>query len=396
MSGAPSRLRNVLGHLLTRTTPQPPHHHQLTPTFFLERAAAIEPDAEAIYHVTANGKTLRRSYIEFADRARGFAYYLRKKGYKRVGLLAPNTPAFLESVYGIAAAGAVLVPVNIRLKPEDINYIFEFAEVDSIIVDAEYADLVESFRKKFPSLPVIVDLDTDATEGALCGPFDEAVLEGLNHDRATGAHGWSALQSQTVASEEEMIAIPFTSGTTSRPKGVVYTHRGAYLATLANVIESGLNIPNGRCKYLWTLPMYVITLQPLLLTITLPYPTKLTPTQVPCRRMDLPLGRLLRPRNPLLPTQDRLPPDLEAPQRRRNHPLQRRPHSQHPPLRSQRSRAPAHPRQGNRRRQPAHRPSLRTNDRPQLAPRACLRVDRDVRPHYTRVCPPLVGQSPCA
>ena len=96
-----------MGHLLNRAAPQPPHHHHLTPTFFLERAAAIEPDAEAIYHVTANGQTLRRSYIEFADRARGFAYYLRKKGYKRVALLAPNTPAFLESVYGIAAAGAV-------------------------------------------------------------------------------------------------------------------------------------------------------------------------------------------------------------------------------------------------------------------------------------------------
>jgi len=59
-----------------------------------------------------------------------------------------------------------------------------------------------------------------------------------------------------------MIAIPFTSGTTSRPKGVVYTHRGAYLAALANVIESGLNFHDGRCKYLWTLPMWVIPASP--------------------------------------------------------------------------------------------------------------------------------------
>lgn len=54
-----------------------------------------------------------------------------------------------------------------------------------------------------------------------------------------------------------MIAIPFTSGTTSKPKGVVYTHRGAYLAALGNVMESGLNYHTGRCRYLWTLPMYV-------------------------------------------------------------------------------------------------------------------------------------------
>ncbi|KAK4216649.1 acetate/butyrate--CoA ligase AAE7, peroxisomal [Rhypophila decipiens] len=256
MSGASSRLRNVLGHLLSRGDAHQPHRHHLTPTIFLERAASIEPEAEAIYHVTANGKVLRRSYMEFADRARGFAYYLRKKGYKRVGLLAPNTPAFLESVFGISAAGAVLVPVNIRLKPEDINYIFEFAEVDSIIVDAEYAYLIDAFRKLYPQIPIIVDVDTDATEGALSGPFDDAVLEGLNHDRATGNHGWAGLQSQTSVNEEDMISIPFTSGTTSRPKGVVYTHRGAYLATLANVVESGLNLPSGRCKYLWTLPMF--------------------------------------------------------------------------------------------------------------------------------------------
>ena len=67
-----------------------------TPTFFLPRAAEIEPDAEAIYHVCANGKVLRRTYIEFADRARGLAYFLKKHQLARVGILAPNTPAFLE------------------------------------------------------------------------------------------------------------------------------------------------------------------------------------------------------------------------------------------------------------------------------------------------------------
>lgn len=91
----------------------------------------------------------------------------------------------------------------------------------------------------------------------MCGPYNEAVLEGLDHDRETGAKGWADLVSQRVANEDDMIAIPFTSGTTSKPKGVVYTHRGAYLAALANVVESGLNLPDGgRCQYLWTLPMF--------------------------------------------------------------------------------------------------------------------------------------------
>jgi acyl-CoA synthetase (AMP-forming)/AMP-acid ligase II len=65
--------------------------------------------APAIYHVTANKKVLRRSYREFADRARGLAYYLKRHDYKRVGILCPNTPAFLESIFGISAAGAVSV-----------------------------------------------------------------------------------------------------------------------------------------------------------------------------------------------------------------------------------------------------------------------------------------------
>lgn len=90
--------------------------------------------------------------------------------------------------------------------------------------------------------------------GELRGPFDNAVLEGLQYDAAHGARGWAGLHAQ-CEDEDATIAIPFTSGTTSRPKGVVYTHRGAYLASLANVIESGLNYHTGRCRYLWTLPM---------------------------------------------------------------------------------------------------------------------------------------------
>ena len=228
--------------------------HQLSPTVFLPRAAAIEPEACAIYHVTADKKVLRRSYQEAADRARGLAYYLLKHGYKRVGVLAPNTPAFLESIYGIGAAGAVNVAINYRLKEEDIEYIFDHAEVDSIIVDAEFEGLLASFRKSHPGVAVIVDTDTEATEGEGCGPFDRAVLEGLAVDEQTGGHGWDALETECV-NEEGMIALSYTSGTTAKPKGVVYTHRGAYLATMGNIVESSLNVHNSkadRCHYLWS------------------------------------------------------------------------------------------------------------------------------------------------
>ncbi|KNB16576.1 hypothetical protein FOXG_14403 [Fusarium oxysporum f. sp. lycopersici 4287] len=257
MSGPPSRIRSIVGHLRPQTQcqPQPPPHiHHLSPTFFLERAAAVESNADAIFHITTNGVAVRRSYQSFADRARGLAYYFKKYNLTPIGILAPNTPAFLEPVYGIVAGGGVIVPANYRLQEDDIAYIFEFAEVDCIIVDKEFENLLGAFTRKHPQVPLIVDLasrDTDATDGPTCEPFNQAILEGLAYDTEQGSYAWATLQSNT---EDGMLAIPFTSGTTSRPKGVVYTHRGAYLAAVGNIIESGLN--HGRYRYLWTLPMF--------------------------------------------------------------------------------------------------------------------------------------------
>ncbi|KAF2719418.1 acetyl-CoA synthetase-like protein [Polychaeton citri CBS 116435] len=242
--------------------PDPPHTgyqhrhhiHQLSPTAFLPRAAAIEPDACAVYHTTSNGKVLRRTYRETADRARGLAYYIRKHGYKRTGILSTNTPAFLEAIFGIGAAGGVNVAINYRLKKDDIEYIFGHADVDSIIVDDEVKHLLEGFVQSHPEVKIIVDLDTDVDEG----PYDEAVLEGLRHDEDNGSQGWGGLQME-VADEEGLIALAYTSGTTARPKGVEYTHRSSYIASIGNVIESGLNTHNSkaqRCHYLWTLPMF--------------------------------------------------------------------------------------------------------------------------------------------
>ncbi|RAL00719.1 putative AMP-binding domain protein [Aspergillus ibericus CBS 121593] len=266
MSSAKNRLSGLLGHLLPSSDGQggakaasvqsQVNFHTLSPAYFLQRAAAIEPDAEAIYHVTANNQVLRRTYIEFADRARGLAYFLKKRGFKKVGILCPNTPAFLESIFGIGAAGGVNVAVNYRLKEDDIAYIFTHSDAEVIIVDQEYLPLLRVYREAKPETPIIVDTDTDATEGQLSGPFDEAVLEGLKYDAATGGKGWDGLEAQASGSEDDVVALAYTSGTTSRPKGVEYTNRGCYLAALGNVVESALNVFNGRCRYLWILPMF--------------------------------------------------------------------------------------------------------------------------------------------
>ena len=141
------------------------------------------------------------------------------------------------------------------MKPEDIQYIFTHGDVDAVIVDATFVSLLDSYQKANPDVPLIVDTDNDATEGELSGPFDEAILTGLKYDIETGNKGWEGLAMQAVE-EEGVIALAYTSGTTAKPKGVEYTHRGAYLAAMSNIIESGLNHHAGRCRFLWALPMF--------------------------------------------------------------------------------------------------------------------------------------------
>lgn len=85
--------------------------------------------------------------------------------------------------------------------------------MDVIIVDAEFVHLLDDYKKDHPNVPFIIDTDTDATEGQLSGPFDDAVLEGLNFDKENGNRGWAGLKAQ-CDDENDTIAIPFTSGTT--------------------------------------------------------------------------------------------------------------------------------------------------------------------------------------
>ncbi|EPQ64697.1 Bgt-1142 [Blumeria graminis f. sp. tritici] len=248
-----NRISSILSQLPSQRLP---HIHSLSPTSFLSRAAAIEPHALAIYHTTADGIKVRRTYLEFANRSRGLAHFFLKHGLQRVGILAPNTPAFLETIFAIGAAGGVHVGVNYRLNQEDISYMFSFAEVDCIIVDAEYLSLLDVFKQNHPHVRLIVDTDTNQVSKGDVGPFNNAISEGLEWDAQAGNKLRDGADAHNF-DEDTCIAVPFTSGTTAKPKGVVYTHRGAYLAAVANVIESGLSFEDGkRCGYLWTLPMF--------------------------------------------------------------------------------------------------------------------------------------------
>lgn len=141
--------------------------------------------------------------------------------------------------------------INYRLKPDDLTYIFDHSDVEVILVDAEFEHLLNDFRASHPAIPFIVDTDTDQD----FGEYNDAIAAGLIYDLERGSAGWAGLEVQTE-DEESVIALAYTSGTTAKPKGVEFTHRGCYLAALGNVIESGLNFHEGRCGYLWTLPMF--------------------------------------------------------------------------------------------------------------------------------------------
>lgn len=212
--------------------------------------------------------------------------------------------------------------VNYRLKKDDISYIFQHSDCDVIIVDAEFEPLLSAYREACPSTPIIIDTDTDAIEGELCGPFNKAVLEGLEYDKQTGGKGWAGLEAQ-APNEDDVFALAFTSGTTARPKGVEYTHRNAYLAALGNVVESGLCFHNGRCKYLWTLPMFHACGGLPLLKPTFNVRSKWI------HRLDVPMGSHRCTRYALLSPENRLPRDLEALEARGDHTFQRSAHCKH-------------------------------------------------------------------
>ena len=147
--------------------------------------------------------------------------------------------------------------VNYRLKPDDIAYILDHAGVEAVLVDAALAPLLDAYRAAHASVPVVVDADNDPATGDPAGAYEDAVREGQRFDAAQGARGWAGLAT-APADETDVIALAYTSGTTARPKGVELTHRGAYLAALANVVEAGLNAApaGGAARYLWTLPMF--------------------------------------------------------------------------------------------------------------------------------------------
>lgn len=224
---------------------QPTHYHDLNPTYFLQRAALIEPNARAIVHKARNGRIESFTYQQMERRVAALANFFQKHQLKRVAILGPNTPAHLETMFAGVASGGIIMGLNYRLKKREIEYMLDLGQADVVIVDEEFAHLVDANRRT-----VIVDKDA-AGEDPSC-QYQMALDWGKRNDLESfvyAEHG-----------EDDLLGLFFTSGTTGNPKAVEYSHRGVYLAALSNVIESGMNSQDifgaNRCRYLWTLPMF--------------------------------------------------------------------------------------------------------------------------------------------
>ena len=211
----------------------------LTPVEFLTRSAFVYPDKTAVVH----GEK-RYTYKEFAERVYRLANALKKKGVgkgDKVAFVCPNTPPMLEAHYAVPMIGAALVSVNIRLAPGEVSYIVDHSDAKLVVVDSEFAPLV------LPS-----ELSKVENFVTVCDVNDTIIHDGMEYEEflATGSPEAPVME---IDSEDQLLAINYTSGTTGRPKGVMYHHRGAYLNAIGEVLESGLT---STSVYLWTLPMF--------------------------------------------------------------------------------------------------------------------------------------------
>jgi fatty-acyl-CoA synthase len=156
----------------------------------------------------------------------------------RVAYIAPNTHAQLESFYAVPQIGAVLVPINYRLAPAELAYLIQHSGSRVVCADSEYLDAVDSIRSQMPEAEHFITLD-GGRDGWL--NYEQAILAA------------PASFDQPRIDENDLLTINYTSGTTSRPKGVMITHRNAYMNVVGTLIHVHMTPAD---RYLWTLPMF--------------------------------------------------------------------------------------------------------------------------------------------
>ena len=208
----------------------------LTPMEFARRARRLYGDKEAV----VDGDK-RFTYKEFLERCDRWSSALQGLGVgqgDRVAYIAPNTHSHLEAYYAVPQMGAVLVPINYRLLPEDFEYIINHCGAKVVCAHSDYLDAVDGIRDQLAQVEHFV-----ALEGEGEGWLDyESTLAAASPDYA-----------QVEIEETDLLTINYTSGTTARPKGVMITHRNAYMNIMGSLTHQHLTPAD---RYLWTLPMF--------------------------------------------------------------------------------------------------------------------------------------------
>ena len=208
----------------------------LTPLEFARRAGQLYPEREAL----VDGD-LRLSYRQFFSRCDRWSAALQALGVRRgdrVVVIAPNTHAMLEQFYAVPALGAILVPLNYRLTTADFRYMIEHCKPVVVCAHADYIDAVDGIRGELEGVRHFV-----ALEGECPGWLDyEATLAAAPESFV-----------RPELDESDVLTINYTSGTTSRPKGVMITHRNAWANSVGTLVHFPLAVGD---RYLWTLPMF--------------------------------------------------------------------------------------------------------------------------------------------
>ena len=208
----------------------------LTPLDFARRARKVYGNMEAV----VDGH-LRLTYEAFFDRCDRWSSALQHLGVAkgdRVVTIAPNTHAQLEAFYAVPQLGAVLVPLNYRLLADDFAYMIQHSGASVVCAHADYLDSVDRIREQIPGVQHFV-----AYEGARDGWLDYESLI------ASGSPRFD----RPPISERDLLTINYTSGTTSRPKGVMITHRNAWINSVGTLVHHPMKCGE---RYLWTLPMF--------------------------------------------------------------------------------------------------------------------------------------------
>jgi fatty-acyl-CoA synthase len=209
----------------------------LSPLELMRRTRRLYPDHEAV----VDGD-LRWTYEQFFARCDRWSAALQGLGVgqgDRVAYIAPNTHAQLASFYAVPQLGAVLVPINYRLTADDFAYIITHSGARVVCAHIDYLEMVDGIRDQLPGVTHFV-----ALEGQRDGWLDYEQLLAAAPPAFT----------RPEITERDLLTINYTSGTTARPKGVMITHRNAYL----NAIGTLLHVPMAALteRYLWTLPMF--------------------------------------------------------------------------------------------------------------------------------------------